>query len=253
MSVTSIQSLSNEMSNLPIMIPTGASITQAAVSGMRELLSDVHHAVCCDLENCPQGAKCTNYKNLWLHMKDCNNTFCEFPLCKDSKTVLLHFQNCQNRNQCTVCECLNRSSEQNIALMSSASERSPEERKMECCSPSKEKEIKLHLQLLKHAEKCDGNCGAINCTKMQELMQHKRECGAGNSPRPGQSPLLSPRASASASLLLGDECLLCRRMGNLYKLHRSVCKDKTCSIPLCHEKRRMQVLAGRFETLAVQR
>jgi hypothetical protein len=214
-----------------------------SMSTAKNLLADIHHSACCEQENCPNGSKCDRYKNLWGHMKSCANPYCDYSMCNDSKKVFEHFQTCDNRSQCSLCECLQRQQGDSVFQL-----RMPE-KKIECASPSKEREIKVHLQLLKHAEKCDGRCGAMNCSKMKELMQHYRECSAGHSPRHGQSPLLSPSASASATLLLGDECLLCRRLGNLYKMHRSVCKDKTCTVPVCEEKRRMQLLAGKFQEL----
>eukprot|EP01038_Epipyxis_sp_PR26KG_P004228 gene4228-6004_t len=79
----------------------------------------------------------------------------------------------------------------------------------------KERNVKLHLQLLQHSANCVSDCKSKNCTKMKEFLKHDSTC---------------PVKSAGG-------CRLCLRIQNLLNLHARSCRIDECRVPHCIEIR----------------
>jgi hypothetical protein len=205
----------------------------------RNLLAGMRHAVCCETQACSSYDTCKQLKQLWIHMQHCHLPSCSHSICSLMKSILLHFQNCSAPADCPMCSCLTPNPFQAEEIIPADIEKgSNTNQKKPHISPSKAKEIKLHLVLLKHSLNCDGlNCTSMNCQKMREFIQHFKTCsGSGNNPTMVSGP--SSESVAAVAEAKDDVCILCRRINNLHKLHSGICRDRSCSLSVCQEKRR---------------
>jgi hypothetical protein len=205
----------------------------------RKLLGGIRHAVCCETQACSSYVSCKQLKQLWIHMQNCHLPCCSHSICSLMKSILLHFQNCSIPADCSLCSCLtapnpSQAATEEIIPISDMEKGSDTNEERPRISPSKAKEIKLHLVLLKHALNCAGlNCTSTNCQKMREFIQHHKTCSGS-----GSNPTMVSGESVTAVAEEKDECMLCRRITNLYKLHSGICRDRSCSLRVCQEKRR---------------
>lgn len=77
----------------------------------------------------------------------------------------------------------------------------------------RQRNIQLHLQLLKHAAACTNpSCHSANCTKMKGIFQHAKKC--------------QNRANG--------QCHVCKRIWMLFQIHARQCKEPNCKVPNCN-------------------
>lgn len=84
----------------------------------------------------------------------------------------------------------------------------------------RERSVQLHLFLLSHASRCQGDkCPSPNCARMKVLLRHEQVCKI--------------RAKGG--------CGACKRIWALFHIHARQCKTSTatscCHIPHCQEVR----------------
>ena len=76
----------------------------------------------------------------------------------------------------------------------------------------RERNIQLHLQLLRHAATCDSkSCHSANCSKMKGIFKHAASC-------PNRA---------------NGVCHICKRIWMLFQIHARQCKEANCKVPNC--------------------
>jgi len=76
----------------------------------------------------------------------------------------------------------------------------------------RQRNIKLHIQLIEHAARCNSpDCASSNCAKMKKYMKHSSTC----------------KVKASGG------CKICKRIWYLLRIHAQQCKNSPCPIPQC--------------------
>ena len=77
----------------------------------------------------------------------------------------------------------------------------------------RQRNIQLHLQLLRHAATCDStSCHSANCQKMKGIFNHATSC-------PNRANGL---------------CHICKRIWMLFQIHARQCKESNCKVPNCN-------------------
>jgi len=76
----------------------------------------------------------------------------------------------------------------------------------------RQKNIKLHIQLIEHASRCkSSSCKSSNCAKMKSYLKHGQTC----------------------KLKTIGGCKICKRIWTLLRIHANQCKSSNCPIPQC--------------------
>ena len=161
-------------------------------------------------------AKHTSMMVLWhLHNRDAPKFVQQCGNC--SREILTGYRyHCNTCNDYDVCkECLTnpnvpRHPHQLVPIPVNNGEQKSQQ--TDAQRRERERNIQLHLQLLRHAATCDSkSCHSANCSKMKGIFKHAASC-------PNRA---------------NGVCHICKRIWMLFQIHARQCKEANCKVPNC--------------------